>query len=91
MTFEAKLVVRMLFKTYSLVLIRGNLTTQRFHSLLPNLLSFQNTFKAAVQLLQAPTIRRMPFRGKGYQDPPCTYLHEHGALVGFLVLRSRPR
>ena len=35
---------------------------RRFHFLLPDILGFQNSFKAAVQLLQSPTIRRMPIR-----------------------------
>jgi hypothetical protein len=58
---EAKWMVRMLLEKYSPVLIPEKPTIHRFHFLLPDLLSFQNTFEAAVQLLQAPTIQRMPF------------------------------
>ncbi len=35
---------------------------RQFHFLLPDLLSLQNSFEAAVNLLNEPTIRSMPFR-----------------------------
>jgi DNA ligase 4 len=34
----------------------------QFHFLLPNLLNFQNSFEAAVKLLNESTIYYMPFR-----------------------------
>jgi DNA ligase-4 len=59
---EAKWMVRMLLKDYSPVRIPETAVMHQFHFLLPDLLSFQNSFEAAVKLLDEPTIRCMPFR-----------------------------
>ena len=57
---EAKWMVRMLLKTYSPVQVPEMVAMQQFHFLLPDLLSFQNSFNAAVQLLGRPAIRSIP-------------------------------
>ena len=38
------------------------LTIYHFHVLLPDLLNFQNSFEAAVKLLDEPTIRDIPIQ-----------------------------
>jgi DNA ligase 4 len=57
---EAKWVVRMLLKLYSPVCIPEKLAIQQFHFLLPSLLDFQNSFEAAVKLLQGNPINQIP-------------------------------
>ena len=52
----------MILKNYIPVRVPETLAMHQFHFLLPDLLSFQNSFKAAVKLLDEPTIRCMPFR-----------------------------
>jgi DNA ligase 4 len=59
---EAKWLVRMVLKTYSPARVPEAPAMRRFHFLLPDILGFQNSFEVAVQLLQLPTIRRMPTR-----------------------------
>jgi hypothetical protein len=59
---EAKWLIRMVPKTYSPARVPEAPAMRRFHFLLPDILGFQNSFEAAVQLLQSPTIRRMPTR-----------------------------
>jgi DNA ligase 4 len=59
---EAKWLIRMVLKTYSPARVPEAPAMRRFHFLLPDVLSFQNSFEAVVQLLQSPTIRRMPTR-----------------------------
>jgi DNA ligase-4 len=59
---EAKWMVCMLFKNYRPVRISETVTMRQFHFLLPDLLSLQNSFEAAVNLLDEPTIRSMLFR-----------------------------
>jgi DNA ligase-4 len=59
---EAKWLIRMVLKTYSPARVPEAPAMRRFHFLLPDILGFQNSFEAAVQLLQSPTIRRMPTR-----------------------------
>jgi hypothetical protein len=59
---EAKWLIRMVLKTYSPARVPEAPAMRRFHFLLPDILSFQNSFEAAVQLLQSPTIRRMSTR-----------------------------
>jgi DNA ligase-4 len=54
--------VRMLLKDYSPMRILETVVIHQFHFLLPDLLSFQNSFEAAVKLLDEPTIRYMSFR-----------------------------
>ena len=54
--------IRILLKDYSPVRIPETAMMHQFHFLLPDLLSFQNSFEAAVKLLDEPTIRCMPFR-----------------------------
>jgi len=57
---KAKWMVHMLLKTYSLVQVPETLAIQQFHFLLPDILSFQNSFEAAVKLICGTTIRHMP-------------------------------
>ena len=57
---EAKWMMRMLLKTYSPVKIPETVAMHRFHFLLPDLLALQNTFEAAMKLLQCLTIKHMP-------------------------------
>jgi DNA ligase-4 len=57
---EAKWLVRMILKSYSPVQIPETPAMQKFHSLLPNALGFQNSFEAAVSTLSGTSIRRMP-------------------------------
>lgn len=59
---EAKLMVRMLLKTYSPVQIPETIAMQCFHFLLPDLLGFQNSIQAAVKLLDGSMIKRTPPR-----------------------------
>jgi DNA ligase-4 len=59
---EAKWMVRVLIKDYSPVQVPETLAMYHFHVLLPDLLSFQNSFEAAVKLLDEPTIRGMPIQ-----------------------------
>jgi DNA ligase 4 len=61
---EAKWIVRMLSKNYSPVCVPESLAMHQFHFLLPDLLKFQNSFEAAVKLLDEPTICCIPFRAK---------------------------
>ena len=86
---EAKWMVRMLLKTYSPVLIPEKPTMHRFHFLLPDLLSFQNTFEAAVKLLQAPSIQRMPFHVAKDIKPLLkeSAIHSLTPQVGVMVLQ----
>jgi DNA ligase-4 len=55
---EAKWLIRILLKTYGPARVPEALAMWRFHFLLPDILGFQK----AVQLLQSPTIGRMPAR-----------------------------
>jgi DNA ligase-4 len=57
---EAKWMVRMALKTYSPVQVPETLVLQQFHVLLPDVLRFQNSFEAAVKLLQDATVRQKP-------------------------------
>lgn len=57
---EAKWMIRMLMKTYSPVQVPEILAMQQFHFLLPDLLKFQNSLNAAVQVLSSPTMKSMP-------------------------------
>ncbi|KAH8800802.1 hypothetical protein F5884DRAFT_626186, partial [Xylogone sp. PMI_703] len=59
---EAKWMVRMLSKNYSPVCVPELLAMRHFHFLLPSLLTFQNSFEAAVKLLDEPTIGSIPFQ-----------------------------
>ncbi|KAH8800779.1 hypothetical protein F5884DRAFT_713747 [Xylogone sp. PMI_703] len=59
---EAKWIVRMLSKNYSPVCVPEPLAMHQFHFLLPSLLTFQNSFEAAVKLLDEPTIGSIPFQ-----------------------------
>lgn len=59
---EAKWIVRMLLKTYGPIKIPEIVAMQSFQSFLPDVLAFQNSFEAALKLLQRPTIKRMPTR-----------------------------
>jgi DNA ligase 4 len=67
---EAKWMVRMVLKTYSQVHVPETLALQRFHFLLPDLLRFQNSFEAAVKLLQDATVRQMPTQVEEAEGPP---------------------
>jgi DNA ligase-4 len=57
---EAKWMIRLITKTYSPVHIPETLAMQKFHFLLPDALSFQNSFEAAVRFLSRASIRRTP-------------------------------
>ncbi|KFA48997.1 hypothetical protein S40293_09786 [Stachybotrys chartarum IBT 40293] len=57
---ECKWMIRMISKNYSPVRVPETLVMSRFHFLLPDLLRFQNSIPAAVELLGSPTIRHMP-------------------------------
>ncbi len=59
---EAKWMVRMLLKNYSPVTIPDSLAMAKFHFLLPELLTFQNSFPAAVRLLGGSNIRHVPIQ-----------------------------
>jgi hypothetical protein len=59
---EAKWMVRVVLRAYSPVHVLETLVLQQFHFLLPDLLRFQNSFEAAVKLLQNATVRKMPTR-----------------------------
>jgi DNA ligase-4 len=59
---EAKWMVRVLIKDYSPVQIPETLEMYHFHFLLPDLLNFQNSFEAALKLLDGPIIRGMPIQ-----------------------------
>ena len=52
----------MVSKTYRPVPVLETLASQPFHFLLPELLRFQNSFEAAVKLLQDATVGKMPTR-----------------------------
>jgi DNA ligase 4 len=52
----------MLSKNYSPVYVPEKLAIYQFHFLLPNLLAVQNSFEAAVELINKPTIYCMPFQ-----------------------------
>jgi DNA ligase 4 len=54
--------VRILLKDYSPVRILETAVMHQFHFLLFNLLNFQNSFEAAVKLLDESIICYMPFR-----------------------------
>uniref|UniRef100_A0A8H7NHL9 ATP-dependent DNA ligase family profile domain-containing protein n=1 Tax=Bionectria ochroleuca TaxID=29856 RepID=A0A8H7NHL9_BIOOC len=57
---ETKWMIRMLSKNYSPAQVPEMLAMSEFHFLLPDILRFQSTIHAAVDLLSAPTIRCMP-------------------------------
>lgn len=57
---EAKWMIRIILKNYSLARVPETLVMSKFHFLLPDLLRFQNSIPAAVGLLGSPTIRHMP-------------------------------
>ncbi|KAK7219337.1 hypothetical protein V2G26_007340 [Clonostachys chloroleuca] len=57
---EGKWMIRMLSKNYSPAHVPQTLAMREFHFLLPDLLRFQSTIHAAVDLLDASTIRRIP-------------------------------
>jgi DNA ligase 4 len=59
---EAKWLVRMLLKNYSPVHVPEKVAMQNFHFLLPDLLGFQDSFEAVVELLREPTIARILVR-----------------------------
>jgi hypothetical protein len=54
--------VRILLKDYNPVRISETAIMHQFYFFLSNFLNFQNSFKAAVKLLDESTIRYMPFR-----------------------------
>ncbi|KAF2174725.1 hypothetical protein K469DRAFT_685747 [Zopfia rhizophila CBS 207.26] len=53
---EAKWMVCMILKDYSLVQILETLAIQTFHFLLPNVLGFQNSFEAAIRIISGTLI-----------------------------------
>lgn len=59
-SLEAKWMIRMLLMIYSPVHVPEILAMKQFHFLLPDLLSIQNSFDAAVKLLSGPAIKSMP-------------------------------
>ncbi|KFA53720.1 hypothetical protein S40293_09645 [Stachybotrys chartarum IBT 40293] len=59
---EAKWMIRMLSKNYSPVHVPEAPAMNQFHFLLPDLIRFQDTIQAAVELLDTPTIRCMPIQ-----------------------------
>jgi DNA ligase-4 len=59
---ETKWIIRMLSKNYSPAQVPETLAMSEFHFLLPDLLRFQSTIHAAVDLLSASTIRCMPIQ-----------------------------
>jgi DNA ligase-4 len=59
---EAKWLVRMLLRSYYPVRIPEEVTMQQFHFLLPNLLTLQNDFRAAMDTLNQAEIMQLPKR-----------------------------
>jgi DNA ligase-4 len=60
--FKSGWMVRMLLKPYSPVHIPEKPAMQQFHFLLPSLLDFQNSFEAAMKILQGDPMNQMPAR-----------------------------
>jgi hypothetical protein len=54
--------IRILLKDYNPIHISETAVIHQFHFFIPNLLNFQNSFEAAVKLLDESTIRYIPFR-----------------------------
>ena len=59
---EAKWFVRLLLKSYSPIEIPERMVLEQFHFLLPGILSLQNDFHAALDVLAQPTVRKLPTR-----------------------------
>ena len=59
---EAKWFVRLLLKSFSPVEIPERLVLEQFHFLLPGILSLQNDFDAALNVLTQPAISKLPPR-----------------------------
>ncbi|KEY73852.1 hypothetical protein S7711_10132, partial [Stachybotrys chartarum IBT 7711] len=59
---EAKWMIRMLSKNYSPAHVPETVAMSEFHFLLPDILRFQSTIQAAVELLDTSTIRCMPIQ-----------------------------
>jgi hypothetical protein len=78
----------MLFKNYRPVRIPETLAIRQFHFLLPDLLRLQNSFEAAVNLLDEPTIRCMPFRVAKDADDVSREIAEVKPQVRIMI--SRP-
>ncbi len=71
---EAKWLVRLILKDFSLVRVKEQLILKSFHFLLPDLLQFQNDFRAAIELLKGP-LQEHPEN----PDPRSERLHRHSA------------
>lgn len=89
-SFEAKWMIRMMFKSYSPAHIPDMLAMSHFHFLLPDLLRFQDSISAAVELLSAPYIQHMPARPTvdTYSELRKVALLELMPRVGVMVARS---
>ena len=59
-SYEARWLVRMILKDYAPVKIPEYSTMFSFHFLLPDILSVQNSFEAAVDMLAKPSISKWP-------------------------------
>lgn len=59
---DAKWLTRMILKDYSPLIVPQILMLRNFHFLLPDLLRFQDSFKAALEMLQVSSISEFPPR-----------------------------
>ena len=59
---EAKWFVRLLLKSYSPIEIPERMVLEQFHFLLPGILSVQDDFHAALDVLAQPNVRKLPTR-----------------------------
>ena len=82
--------VRMVLKTYSPVHVPETLALQQFHFLLPDLLRFQNSFEAAVKLLQDATVMQMPTRVEKEVEGPLRESAVRGLVPQIGIMITRP-
>ncbi|KAN0080727.1 hypothetical protein V8E54_003931 [Elaphomyces granulatus] len=76
---DAKWLTRMILKSYSPVVLPLNHVLRNFHFLLPDLLLFQDSFDAAINLLSSTPLGRFPPRpetraAKGFASKAIEYL-----------------
>ncbi|KAI1615402.1 DNA ligase, partial [Exophiala viscosa] len=62
---HTKWLVRMILKSYTPIHIPEATVLQRFHFLLPDLLAVQNSFDAAVEILEHDNIKALPYNPVG--------------------------
>jgi DNA ligase 4 len=80
----------MVLKTYSPLHVPETLVLQQFHFLLPGLLRFQNSFEAAVKLLQYATVRQMPTQVEKEVEGPLRESAVRGLVPQIGIMITRP-